>query len=147
MRQSTKPDFDTAHAHGDDKPTVQIKKVKASYAVPCSSKFREAVLALADKRGVNVADLARAILLSFPRLIIEKNPDPGGPEPNDREVIILQSGPSQGNLGKESPVCKCACHLDIPPPSCAKHLILPYALIAAFSTRFCLTRQAQHRLR
>ena len=103
MRQSKKPDFDTARAHGDDKPTLQIKKVKASYAVPCSSKFREAVLALADKRGVNVADLARAILLSFPRLIIEKNPDPGGPEPNDREVIILQSGPSQGKPWKRKP--------------------------------------------
>ena len=58
---------------------------------------------LADKRGVNVADLARAILLSFPRLIIEKNPDPGGPEPSDREVIILQSRPSQGKPWKRKP--------------------------------------------
>jgi hypothetical protein len=67
-----------------------------SYVVPCSSAFRDAMLDLAERRGVNAGELARAVLLLMPE-DAARFPDPGGPEPGDRETVILKSG---ANLGK-----------------------------------------------
>ena len=67
--------------------------VKQSYTIPCSSVFRDAVLELAGKRGVNAADLARSVMLIVPEAAIEDYDDPGDPPPGDRETIVLKSGP------------------------------------------------------
>lgn len=76
---------------------------KTSYAVSCSSAFRDAVAALADRRKVNVGDLARSIMLTLPAATIAAYPDPGEPEPDDRETIILKSGPHAGRPWRRKP--------------------------------------------
>ena len=69
---------------------------KKSYAVPCATAFRDAVMALAASRNVNVGDIARSVMLILPEAAIETTPDPGEPAADDRETIVLKSGPSAG---------------------------------------------------
>lgn len=86
-------------APGDEARTTR----KLSYAVPCSSRFRDAVLALAAEREVNVGDLARSIMLTLPPETIKAAPDPGEPEESDRETVVLKSGPSAGKPWRRKP--------------------------------------------
>jgi len=79
------------------------KMVKHSYTVPCSSAFRDAVTALADQRGVNVADLARSILLVVSGDVVDAFEDPGEPDPDDREEVAIKSGPSEGRPWRRKP--------------------------------------------
>ncbi len=76
---------------------------KNSHTVHCSSHFRDQVLALARKRNVNAADLARSVLLVFPPETIAGVPDPGEPPAGDRETVILRSGPSKGRPWRRKP--------------------------------------------
>lgn len=78
-------------------------KRKHSYTIPCSSEFREAVMALADKRRVNVADLARSVVLVLDMAEIANFPDPGGPQAGDRESVVLKSGSAKGKLWHRKP--------------------------------------------
>ena len=82
---------------------MAIKTPKTSYTIPCSSAFRDAIDALAASRQVNVADLARSILLVIPETAIREVPDPGDPPPEDREETTLKSGPSAGKLWRRKP--------------------------------------------
>jgi len=82
---------------------TEKKMVKHSYTVPCSSAFRDAVTALAEKRGVNVADLARSILLVVPGDVVDAFEDPGEPDPDDREEVAIKSGPSEGRPWRRKP--------------------------------------------
>jgi len=77
--------------------------LKNSYTVPCSSAFRQEVEALAARRKVNVGDLARSVLLVLPEATIAAFPDPGEPPSNDRETVILKSGPAQGRPWRRKP--------------------------------------------
>lgn len=77
--------------------------VKTSYTIPCSSAFRDAALALADRRRVNVGDLARSVLLVVPESEIAAYPDPGDPPPGDRETVTLKSGPQAGRPWRRKP--------------------------------------------
>ncbi|MDA0662474.1 MAG: J domain-containing protein, partial [Proteobacteria bacterium] len=52
---------------------------KKSYAIPCSSAFRDRVQALADRRGVNAGDLVRSVMLVVPPAAIAAMADPGEP--------------------------------------------------------------------
>jgi len=79
------------------------KMVKHSYTVPCSSAFRDATMALAGQRGVNVADLARSILLVVPGDVVDAFEDPGEPDPDDREEVAIKSGPSEGRPWRRKP--------------------------------------------
>ena len=79
------------------------KVSKQSYTIPCSSVFRDVVIELAERRSVNVADLARSILLVLPEDIIKNFSDPGEPQPRDREQAILKSGPSKGRPWRRKP--------------------------------------------
>lgn len=82
---------------------MATQSVKQSYTIPCSSVFRDAVLALATKRGVNAADLARSVMLIVPHGAIEDYEDPGDPPPGDRETIVLKSGPAEGRPWRRKP--------------------------------------------
>ena len=82
---------------------MTTKQSKASYTIPCSSSFRDKVCALAEARRVNVADLARSILLAVPDTAIQQVQDPGGPMSGDREVTVLKSGPSAGKPWRRKP--------------------------------------------
>ena len=64
---------------------------KHSYVVPCSSVFRDAIIALADKRDVNVADIARSIMLIIPMETVQVCPDAGEPPAGDREAVVKAS--------------------------------------------------------
>jgi len=77
--------------------------MKKSYTVPCSLAFRDAVNGLAAARGVNAADLARSILLALPRSFVEAAPDTGAPGAEDRETVILKSGPAAGRPWRRKP--------------------------------------------
>jgi len=77
--------------------------IKQSYTISCSSAFRTAVEALAKKRQVNVADLARSVLLVVPPALIDAQPDPGEPESEDRDTVILKSGDAAGRPWKRKP--------------------------------------------
>ena len=76
---------------------------KRSYAVACSSAFRDAVLDLAARRGVNAGELVRSVLLLLPRAAIAALPDPGEPDAGDRETVVLQSGPGRGKSLRRKP--------------------------------------------
>jgi len=79
------------------------KIVKHSYTVPCSSAFRDAVMSLAHKKMVNVADLARSVLLVVDYYTIDSFEDPGEPQSGDRETVHLKSGPSKGRPWRRKP--------------------------------------------
>jgi len=76
---------------------------KHSYTVTCGSRFRDEITALAARRRVNVADLARSVLLLVSTQEIAGFSDPGEPAKDDRDVIILKSGPSQGRPWRRKP--------------------------------------------
>ncbi len=71
---------------------------KLSYTIPCSRVFRDRVADLARRRRVNVADLARSVVLMVPPGTVAAFPNPGGPERDDRETVILKSGTARGRL-------------------------------------------------
>jgi hypothetical protein len=77
--------------------------LKHSYTVPCATAFRDAVEALASRRKVNVGDLARSILLVMPAAAIGAFPDPGEPTAEDRETVVLKSGPAAGRPWRRKP--------------------------------------------
>jgi hypothetical protein len=85
------------------KPRERKTRQKHSYAVPCSSAFRDRVSALAERRGVNVGDLARSVMLLVPAAALAGVPDPGGPDDGDRETVVLKSGPSAGKPWRRKP--------------------------------------------
>ncbi len=76
---------------------------KRSHTVHCPSDFRDRVLDLARRRNVNVADLARSVLLVFDPEMIVAVPDPGEPGRGDREEVVLRSGPSKGRPWRRKP--------------------------------------------
>ncbi len=76
---------------------------KVSYTVPCGAAFRDAVTALAQSRGVNAGDLARSILLALPASVVDAAADPGEPGREDRETVVLKSGPAAGRPWRRKP--------------------------------------------
>ncbi len=76
---------------------------KQSYTIPCSSAFRDRVLALARRRNINAADLARSVVLVVPPALLAAFPDPGPPAKGDREVVIVKSGPARGRPWHRKP--------------------------------------------
>jgi hypothetical protein len=77
--------------------------LKHSYTVPCASPFRDAVETLAERRKVNVGDLARSILLVVPVDAVAAYGDPGEPPTDDRETVVLKSGPAEGRPWRRKP--------------------------------------------
>ena len=77
--------------------------LKASYTVPCGRMFRDRVLDLAARRGVNVGDLARSMVLALPADVLAALPDSGEPTRNDRETVVLKSGPAAGRPWQRKP--------------------------------------------
>ena len=76
---------------------------KHSYTVPCASRFRDEVMALAEMKNCNVADLARSVVLVLPGDVVETYPDPGEPARDDRETVVLKSGKSKGKPWRRKP--------------------------------------------
>jgi hypothetical protein len=76
---------------------------KIACTIPCSSDFRDRVEALAAIRGVNVADIARSVMLTVPEADLRRAPDPGGPGPDDRETVTLRTGRSAGREMRRKP--------------------------------------------
>ncbi|WP_245957128.1 J domain-containing protein [Aestuariispira insulae] len=76
---------------------------KVSYAIPCASAFRDAVTLLAESRKVNVGDIARSVMLTMPESTVQAMEDPGEPDADDRETVILKSGPSAGKPWRRKP--------------------------------------------
>ena len=83
--------------------TLSKSPKKHSYTVPCSSRFRDTALALAQRKQCNVADLARSVALVVPVNVIEAFDDPGGPARDDRETVVLKSGKAEGKPWQRKP--------------------------------------------
>jgi hypothetical protein len=92
-------DFDDMPDPGD---TEKGEIKNRSYVVPCANDFRDAVLELAERHNVNAGELARAVLLLMPG-DAARFPDPGEPEPGDRETVILKSGANEGKNWRRKP--------------------------------------------
>ncbi|SDH04946.1 J domain-containing protein [Roseospirillum parvum] len=73
------------------------------YTVPCATAFALEVREVARRRGVAVADLARAALLTLPPATLARLPDPGPPAADDMETVILRSGPAAGQSWHRRP--------------------------------------------
>ncbi len=103
---------------------------KKSYAIPCTSAFRDRVQSLAAHQNVNVGDLARSVMLMVPPPAIEEMDDPGEPTADDRETVILKSGPGAGKPWRRKPRLQ----VRLPPghdiPSLRKALNLALAMAA-----------------
>lgn len=76
---------------------------KQAYTISCASAFRDRVLDLARRRRANVGDLARSVLLLMPEETVAAFADPGGPPGDDRETVVLKSGPSAGRPWRRKP--------------------------------------------
>lgn len=76
---------------------------KTSYTIVCPSAFRDAVLALAGRRQVNAADLARSLLLAVPPEVLDTVADPGDPAADDRETVALARGRLAGKTMARKP--------------------------------------------
>lgn len=76
---------------------------KQSYTIPCSSRFRDDVTALARRKKVNVGDLVRSVVVIVPPAMCSAYPDPGEPAKSDREGVMVKSGPSKGRLWHRKP--------------------------------------------
>ncbi|MBL4614226.1 MAG: J domain-containing protein [Magnetovibrio sp.] len=76
---------------------------KHSYTVPCASRFRDEVNALAKVKNCNVADLARSVVLVVSHEVIIALKDPGEPTREDRETVVLKSGRSAGKPWRRKP--------------------------------------------
>jgi hypothetical protein len=98
MRSTKKPYFERQVDRA-----MATKVRKHSYVIPCSSDFRDAVQGLADSREVNVGDIARSVMLIVPHDVISACPDPGEPGAQDRETVILKSGPNKGKPWRRKP--------------------------------------------
>lgn len=61
------------------------------------------MLALAERRKVNAADLARSVMLVVPEAVIDAFADPGEPRADDRETVVMQSGRSAGRPWRRKP--------------------------------------------
>jgi len=79
------------------------RTTKHSYTIPCPTPFRDAVEAVAQKKGINVADLLRSVVLVLDAEAIHSFPDPGEPLPGDRETVILKSGKAKGRPWRRKP--------------------------------------------
>lgn len=103
----TMPTDKSGHSDGLVKAIREASKApaqrKTSYAVPCATEFRDAVTVLAERRKVNVGDIARSVILTMPEAVIDAMPDPGEPGGDDRETVILKSGPSAGKPWRRKP--------------------------------------------
>lgn len=86
-----------------DTEKSKSSNLKHSYTIPCTSSFRDEVSKLADAKKVNVADLARSVLLMVDKKDIDNFTDPGDPKADDRETVILKSGPSKGRPWRRKP--------------------------------------------
>ncbi len=101
---------------------------KASYTVPCATRFRDDVLALADRRNVNVGDLARSVLLLISPDEIDRVEDPGLPESDDRETVILKSGKAAGKPWQRKPRLQVRLPAGFDPVAIRKALALALAM-------------------
>ena len=80
-----------------------MSETKKSYTLSCPSDFRDAVLALADRKRVNAADIARSVMILVPAGEIDAYADPGEPGLDDRDVVVLKSGQTAGRPWKRKP--------------------------------------------
>ncbi len=65
----------------------RVRRPRPSYAVACSSAFRDAVLRLSARRGATPGEIARAVLLLLPPATVANWPDPGEPLAGGRETV------------------------------------------------------------
>lgn len=74
-----------------------------SYTIPCPSAFRDRVNGLAQRQGVSVADLVRAVQLLVSPATLAAVTDPGEPSGSDREDVQLKTGPSKDRRMRRKP--------------------------------------------
>ncbi|MCH9779743.1 MAG: J domain-containing protein [Alphaproteobacteria bacterium] len=79
-----------------------LTQSKRVVIVPCPSWFVADVLATAEQQSCSVAELARSILLVFSDDHIDLQPDPGEPQPGDRDRVVILSGNGGGGASNST---------------------------------------------
>ena len=101
---------------------------KVPYTVSCGSVFRDAVLELADRKGVNTADVARSIILCVSTADLEAVPDPGDATKGDRETYSLKSGDAAGQSWRRKPRLQMRLPTGLTAPTIRRALALALAI-------------------
>jgi hypothetical protein len=104
------------------------RAAKRAHTVACGGAFRDAVLSLARRRGVTVAELARSVLLIVPAGVVAAYPDPGEPAPDDRDTVLIRSGPAKGRPARRKPRLQVRLHPGEEPAMVRRALALALAL-------------------
>lgn len=89
-----------------DEPAVRYQEQSEksqSYVVSCSNQFRDAVLDLAQRKGVKLGDLASAVMLLAPEDVVMLWPDPGEPESSDSGTARPKSSPDKSKSSRLKP--------------------------------------------
>lgn len=89
-----------------DEPAVRYQDEpdqSQSYIVNCSTRFRDAVLDLAQRKGTNVGSLARSVMLLLPDEVFALWPDPGEPGSGDRDTVTLKSEHGKSKTSQRKP--------------------------------------------
>jgi len=133
----------TERSVGDSKTTETAGLAKIPYTISCASSFRDAVLNLAARRGVNVADVARSVLLCISDTILATVPDPGDAPKGDREAFSLKSGEHAGQSWRRKPRLQMRLPAGLTAPTIRRALALALALDeGASELTLAETRQA-----
>ena len=78
-------------------------KSKLSYTIPCSSKFRRDVRALAETGETTIGAIARSVFFLFSPETIKMRQDPGGPQTQDRDLVQIKTGSNAGKTLQRKP--------------------------------------------
>ena len=89
-----------------------------SYIITCPTQFRDRVLTLARQKSVSVSDLALAALTFGSEIDLSNISDPGDASADDRETVVLQSGPRKGRTLRRKPRLQ----LRLPPGYTQSHI-------------------------
>ena len=126
--QSTKSDKQSKKSSDQDRPTISAAESKVPYTVSCGSVFRDAILALAERKGVNTADVARSILLCVSSSDLDGVPDPGDAPKGDRESFALKSGNAAGQSWRRKPRLQMRLPQGLTAPTIRRALALALAI-------------------
>ena len=79
------------------------RRLKLSYTIPCSSKFKLDVTNLAAREKISIGEIARLVFFLFPPETIRTWQDPGGPAKYDRDLVQIGTGPNAGKTMLRKP--------------------------------------------
>lgn len=125
----------------DAKKNSEPRNNNPADMIPCSTTFRDEVQEMVKGLKVNVADFARAAVLTLPEDAIRSFPDPGGPEDGSQETFVLKFGAARGVERQAKPHLR----IKIPPGYDAHTIRRALSLALAFKQGKLVTRMNERK--